>query len=145
MTTTDASGTDGTPQMLVCVYYRIAAGDSPRVIPAVREFQRTLHDGGHADEAQVLLRCDLPPPAAPATPPDARSAPPPSHAPSVDLVDAGADATVMETYRLRLPPAGADADAAVRHFLELLQTASSPLAGLLRGARHVELFRPCAS
>jgi hypothetical protein len=137
--------TDRTPAMLVCVYYRVAAGDSQRVISAVREFQRTLPDSGHADEAEVLLRCDLPPPAAPATSPDARPASSPPHAPSADNVDAGADATVMETYRLRLPQAGTDADAAVRQFLALLETASSPIAGLLRSARHVELFAPCAS
>lgn len=146
---TEPSVTDRTPVMLVCVYYRVAAGDSQRVISAVREFQRTLPDSGHADEAEVLLRCDLPPPPAPATSPDARPASSPTHAPPVDPVDAGADAavdaTVMETYRLRLPLAGTDADAAVRDFLALLETASSPFASLLRGARHVELFTPCAS
>jgi hypothetical protein len=146
---TEPSVTDRTPVMLVCVYYRVAAGDSQRVISAVREFQRTLPDSGHADEGEVLLRCDLPPPAATATSPDARPASSPTHAPPVDPADAGADAavdaTVMETYRLRLPLAGTDADAAVRDFLALLETASSPFASLLRGARHVELFSPCAS
>jgi hypothetical protein len=137
--------TDRTSAMLVCVYYRVAAGDSPRVISAVREFQRTLPDSGHADEAEVLLRCDLPSPAAPATSPDARPDSSPTQAAPVDPVGVGADATVMETYRLRLPLAGADADAALRHFLALLDTASSPFAGLLRSARHVELFAPCAS
>lgn len=134
--------TDSTLAMLVCVYYRVAAGDSPRVIAAVREFQRTLAQGTRACQAEVLLRCDLPPQAAPATSPDARPASAPSP-PSAVAPDA--DATVMETYRLPLPPAGSDADAGVREFLALLETASSPLAGLLRGARHVELFRPCAS
>jgi hypothetical protein len=139
----DPSVTDRTPEMLVCVYYRVAAGDSTQVISGVREFQRTLPSGIQAGEAEVLLRCDLPSQAAPpATSPDARAASPPSHAPAADP---GADATVMETYRLRLPLAGADADAAVRDFLTWLDAASSPLASLLRGARHVELFSPCAS
>jgi hypothetical protein len=50
----------------------------------------------------------------------------------------------METYRLPLPAAaGAEADAVVRAFLDTLEAASVPLASLLRGARHVELFAPC--
>ena len=128
---------DRTPAMLVCVYYRVAACDSQRVISGVREFQRTLRPGSGAIEAEVLLRCDLPPHPTPAAPPDARPDSVPSHAPADD---AGADATVMETYRLSLPD-----DAALRDFLATLDTAASPLAGLLRGARHVELFVPCAS
>ena len=135
------SVTDRTPQMLICIYYRVAAGDSPRVISAVREFQRTLQESGRADEVEVLLRCDLPAPDPPASPPDARPDPLPSHAPSGD---AGADATVMETYRLALP-SGTPAERAVRDFLAMLETAASPLADLLRGPRHVELFTPCAS
>jgi len=129
------SVTDHTSAVLVCVYYRVAHGDSPRVISAVREFQRTLRQSARADEVQVLLRCDLPPPEPPAAPPDARpdSVPPPP---------AWADATVMETYRLVLPDAGADA--ALRDFLAILESAFAPLAGLLRGTRHVELFSPCA-
>ena len=76
-------------------------------------------------------------------------APPSVHVPRSALrpdarVDPGADATVMETYRLALPAAaGAEADAVVRAFLDTLESASSPLASLLRGARHVELFAPC--
>ena len=133
--------------MLVCVYYRVAAGDSPRVISAVREFQRTLRRRDGVDEAQVLLRCDLPSQESPASPPDVRTAPVPSPVQPADpdaRVDAGADATVMETYRLALPAAaGAGADAVVRAFLVALEAASQPLASLLRGARHVELFAPC--
>jgi hypothetical protein len=50
----------------------------------------------------------------------------------------------METYRLLLPvAAGSDAVAVVRAFLAALEAAADPLAGLLRGARHVELFAPC--
>ena len=129
--------------MLVCVYYRVAAGDSQRVISRVREFQRTLHPGGGVDEAEVLLRCDLPPEPSLASLPDARTSsihsPDPRTGP-----DAGADATVMETYRLCLPAAaGAEADAVVRAFLATLEAASVPLSSLLRGARHVELFAPC--
>jgi hypothetical protein len=52
----------------------------------------------------------------------------------------------METYGLDLPAlAGPEADAAVRAFLDMLEAASLPLASLVRGARHVELFCPCAS
>ena len=137
-----------TASMLVCVYYRVAACDSQRVISAVREFQRTLRQGSGANEAQVLLRCALPSPVSPASLPDDRPAslhiePPPGlDAP----VDPDADATVMETYRLALPPAGDPrADAVVRAFLATLESASMPHASLLRGARHVELFAPCAS
>ena len=36
------------------------------------------------------------------------------------------------------------ADAVVRAFLDMLEAASLPLASLVRGARHVELFCPCA-
>ena len=133
--------------MLVCVYYRVAAGDSPRVISAVREFQRTLQQRGDVDEAEVLLRCDLPSQESPASLPDVRTASVPSPVQPADpdaRVDAGADATVMETYRLALPAAaGADADAVVRAFLDALEAASLPLASRLRGARHVELFAPC--
>ena len=143
--------TDRTPGMLVCIYYRVAAGDSQRVISSVREFQRTLPQSCGVNEAEVLLRCDLPSPGSStssASLPDARTAtvhsldPPTGRDPHVA---AGADATVMETYRLPLPAsAGPDADAVVRAFLATLEAAAAPLAGLLRGARHVELFAPCA-
>ena len=135
-----AGVTDRTIEMLVCVYYRVGADDAQRVISTVREFQRTLRPGRGACEAEVLLRCDLLLPAAAA--PDDRPpvvstpAPPPP----------GADATVMETYRFALPaPADRPAAAAVvREFLDALDSAASPLAGLMRGTRHVELFCPCA-
>ena len=140
--------TDRTPAMLVCVYYRVAAADSQRVISTVREFQRTLQQGGRVDEVEVLLRCDLPSTASPASHPDA----PPVSVPSLDPPagrDArdpvGMDATVMETYRLSCAVAGANASAAMNTFLATLEVAAAPLAGLLRGTRHVELFVPCAS
>ena len=136
-----------TSQLLVCVYYRVAAGDSQRVISGVREFQRTLRQRVGVNEGEVLLRCDLPPEASSASLPDARtlSVRPLDPPPGFDArVDPGTDATVMETYRLDLPAsAGADADAVVRAFLDTLETAFLPLASLLRGARHVELFAPC--
>jgi hypothetical protein len=134
------SVTDRTPQMLICIYYRVAPAHSQQVISAVREFQRTLRESGRADAVEVLLRFEPSLPESPATPPDAR----PDSVPTPAPADAGADATVMETYRLALPP-GALADDALRGFLAALETASAPLAGLLRGARHVELFVPCAS
>ena len=144
--------TDRTTGMLVCVYYRVAADDSRRVISTVREFQRTLRQGGDVHEAQVLLRCDLPSPvsfASAASLPDARTASVPPLDPPTGhdaRVAPAADATVMETYRLPQPAcAGPDPDAALRAFLATLETAAAPLASLLRGARHVELFAPCAS
>ena len=140
--------TDRTPSLLVCVYYRVATGDSGRVISGVREFQRTLRPGSAVEEAQVLLRCDLPSPVSPASLPDDRIASlhEPGPAAGADApVDAAADATVMETYRLALPLAGGrETDSVVRAFLTMLETAFAPHASLLRGARHVELFAPCA-
>ena len=131
--------------MLVCVYYRVAAGDAERVISEVREFQRTLRPAAGVDEAEVLLRCDLPVQAPPLSPPDVRASSVPSQ-PLPDRVVPDVDATVMETYRLPLPAAaGPDADAVVRSFLATLETAAQPVARFLRGDRHVELFAPCAS
>jgi hypothetical protein len=144
--------TDRTSRVLVCVYYRVAAGDSRRVISGVREFQRTLQQRSGVAGMEVLLRCDLPLPdssASAASLPDAPTASAPSPEPpsgSDAQVAPGADATVMETYLLPLPAsAGPDADAVVRAFLAALESAAAPLAGLLRGARHVELFAPCVS
>jgi hypothetical protein len=140
--------TDRTPFMLVCVYYRVAASDSGRVISAVREFQRTLRQRRGVDDTQVLLRCSLPSPVSLASLPDDRTDS--SHAPEPAAgadapVDAAADATVMETYRLALPLAGgSETDTVVRTFLATLEAAFAPHAGVLRGARHVELFAPCA-
>ena len=135
--------TDRTAELLVCVYYRVARADAARVISAVREFQRTLGPPGGVNSAEVLLRCDLPSLASIASLPDARA--PSLHPIEPSAVDPGADATVMETYRLSLPTAGAEADVALREFLAKLETASQPHAPTLRGARHVELFAPCAS
>jgi hypothetical protein len=146
-----------TPAMLVCVYYRVAAGDSQRVISSVREFQRTLQQRSGVNEAEVLLRCNLPLPDSPDSPasfatsaalPDAPTASVPSLDPPTGRdarIAPGVEATVMETYRLQLPVAadGPDAEAVLRAFLAALQAAAAPLAGLLRSARHVELFAPC--
>ena len=138
--------------MLICVYYRVAAGDVQRVISAVREFQRTLPQSSGVDESEVLLRCDEPLPTSAdphRSPPDDCTASRHSHEPPAGdarVVDPPADATVMETYRLRLPATvGVDADAVVHAFLATLASAARPHAGLLRGARHVELFAPCVS
>ena len=147
--------TDRTPAILVCVYYRVAASDSRRVISSVREFQRTLRQRSGVNEVEVLLRCDLLLPDSPSSLasssvalPDAPTAFVPSLDPPTGRdarVAPGVDATVMETYRLLLPAAaaGPDADAVVRAFLATLEAAATPLASLLRGARHVELFAPC--
>ena len=138
--------TDRTPSMLVCVYYRVATGDSGRVISGVREFQRTLRPGSGVEDAQVLLRCDLPSAVSPASLPDDRTDSPHDPGSAADApVDAAADATVMETYRIALPPAGGrESDTVLRAFLIMRETAFAPHASLLRGARHVELFAPCA-
>ena len=146
--------TDRTPAMLVCAYYRVAASDSHRVISGVREFQRTLRQRSGVNDVEVLLRCDLPLPDSPdslasssVALPDAPTAFVPSLDPPTGRdarVAPGVDATVMETYRLLLPAAaGPDADDVVRAFLATLEAAATPLASLLRGARHVELFAPC--
>ena len=135
--------TDRTAELLVCIYYRVANADAARVISGVREFHRTLPPATGVNSAEVLLRFDLPSSVSIAPLPDARA--PSRHPADSSAVDPDADATVMETYRLCLPAAGAEADAALRAFLAALETASQPHARLLRGARHVELFRPCAS
>jgi len=120
---------DGTV-VLVCVYYRVAAADAARANTGVREFQRGLAARIPAMVAESLLRFDL---TAPPRPADDAS---PSH-----------DATLMETYRLPVPgaPGSPAADAALARFLSMLDAAAAPLAGLLRGTRHVELFAPCVS
>jgi hypothetical protein len=134
---------DRTAGLMVCVYYRVANADAARVISDVREFQRTLRQATGVNSTEVLLRCDLPSPASIASLPDARA--PSLHPAEPPVADPGADATVMETYRLSLPLAGPDAEAALRAFLARLEAAARPHASLLRGARHVELFAPCAS
>jgi hypothetical protein len=118
--------------VLVCVYYRVAAVDAARANAVVREFQRGLAGCVPALRAESLLRFEL-------TMPDATAAPEPPAA--------GADATLMETYRFQVPgaPCSAAAEDALRRFLHTLETASQGLAGLLRGSRHVELFAPCVS
>jgi hypothetical protein len=114
----------------------VAASDAPRVISAVRELQRTLRLDACVEEAEVLIRCALPSNALPAEPADDPPPEPP----------ASLEATVMETYRLALAlTAGPATHATVRTFLAALATAALPLAGMLRGDRHVELFAPCAS
>lgn len=138
-----------TPAMLVCVYYRIDAGDSQQVISTVREFQRTLRQGSGVMEAEVLIRCDLPSAASLDSLPDAPPVSVLSLDPPTDRdapVAAGAEATVMETYHLNLTAAATgDAEAAVRAFLATLAAVAEPLGGSLRGTRHVELFAPCVS
>jgi hypothetical protein len=130
-------------ELLVCVYYRVAGGDTASAIARVRDIQRTLADRFDGLKAEVLVRCEaragLSPPAQRDS--GASSAPAPA-----------ADDTLMETYRLPLPADPArpspgtaiDAPEAAR-LLGALESACAPLAPLLRGARHVEVFMPCAS
>jgi hypothetical protein len=116
------------PEVLVCVYYRVAASEAQRARGLVREFQRGLAGRVPALRAETLVRFDL----------SAEALPGPADE---------ADATLMETYRLPLTdaPDSAGAQAELRRFLHTLDAASQGLSGLLRGARHVELFAPCAS
>jgi hypothetical protein len=127
---------------LVCVYFRVAAADLDRAIQAVREFQRTLAAVDGAVAAQVLLRCAQPrdgtSPARPAVARQATADASPAASSSGAGVDPDAEHTLMETYTLA---PGADAPA----FLAALEAAAAAIAGLVRGARHVELFSPCAS
>lgn len=137
--------------LLVCVYYRVPSADSGHAISLVREFQRTLRVGPGLISAEVLLRFGLPnsaestapvPARSPSIPDDALPAASPSSTPAAEP-----QATLMETYRIALPaPAGsAPADHAARAFLDVLEAASTTLARLLRGTRHVELFASCVS
>jgi len=151
-TSADPSATASDAVLLVCVYYKVAAADLERAIATVREFQRTLAAVAGATDAQVLLRFAPPrddassarsndnePPTA-----DAAHADPPSDA----RAEPDREPTLMETYSLPLPAGDAGdpaPQAAARAFLAALDAAAAPLAGLLRGARHIELFRPCAS
>ena len=116
-------------EVLVCIYYRVAAADAAHANALAREFQRGLLARMPALRAETLLRSELPT--------------------TVSLQGAVAqpEATLMETYRLPLPdaPAGAGADAAVRQFLHTLESAPPGLECLVRGTRHVELFIPCVS
>jgi len=130
-------------ELLVCVYYRVDPGDAPIAIARVRDIQRTLAAGFEGMQAQVLLRCEVRAGHSPGAPVDSGAASAPA---------AAADDTLMETYRLPLaarpahpsPGTAIDAPEATR-LLQALAAASAPLAPLLRGARHVEVFLPCAS
>jgi hypothetical protein len=142
---TPSSPTPGRGELLVCVYYRVGTADAPLAIARVRDIQRTLRGRLAELEAEVLVRCAVsggePQVAAPTDTAAASNAP---------EALAAADATLMETYRLPLPaPAdplvGPLADPGAARFLRALETAAAPLAPLLRGARHVEVFTPCAS
>jgi hypothetical protein len=148
---TDFTPAPGTPQarLLACVYYKVAAADLERAISTVREFQRTLPALAGAAGAQVLLRCALPRDDASSTRSNASQSPT-EHAssaatPSGAAVAQDAEHTLMETYTLPLPADPAAAAAAVAAFLAALDRAAAPLAAVVRGARHTELFRPCAS
>lgn len=137
------------PALLACVYYKVAAADLETAISMVREFQRTLPGLADAAGAQVLLRCALPRDDASSTRSTA-SEPPTEHAspaatPSGAAVAQDVEHTLMETYTLPLPADPAAAPAAIAAFLAALDRAAAPLAAVVRGERHTELFRPCAS
>jgi hypothetical protein len=127
---------------LVCVYYKVAASDRSLAIARVRDFQRTLGERRPGLTMEVLLRCEACPAAfAAAVAPGSEAA---SAAP------AAADVTLMETYRLPSPApsdprAAATAESStVAQLLADIESAAAPLAPLLRGPRHLEVFTPCA-
>jgi hypothetical protein len=134
----------GAAHLLVCVYYRVGRDDVDRAIARVRDIQRTLAGRFDGLRAQVLVRCEVRAGPVPEAPRDTGAAP-------VAPV-AAADDTLMETYHLplsaaraaRAPAAVIDAPAAAL-LLQALEDTARPLAPLLRGARHVEVFLPCAS
>jgi hypothetical protein len=132
-------------ELLICVYYRVAKADAGRATSRVRDFQRTLRERFAGLEAEVLVRCAV----SPGEPPAAAATDSASNAPEAP---AATDATLMETYRLPLSEradcpvnGGTLADAGARRFLRALADAAATLTPLQRGARHVELFTPCAS
>jgi hypothetical protein len=134
----------GVEQLLVCVYYRVGRGDVAHAIARVRDIQRTLAGRFDGLRAQVLVRCEVRTGPGPGAPRDTGAA---TAAPA-----AAADDTLMETYHLPLSAARAhSAPAAVIDtpeaalLLQALEDAARPLAPLLHGARHVEVFLPCAS
>jgi hypothetical protein len=136
----------GSAELLVCVYYRVTKKDTALAIDRVRDIQRTLSERFAGVEAQVLVRCAL------TRGEPSVAAPTESDAPNVPEALADADATLMETYRYPLParadrpaPGGPIADAGAARFLQALESAATPLQCLQRGARHVEVFMPCAS
>ena len=135
--------------LLACVYYKVAAADLRSAISTVREFQRTLPGLAGAGGSQVLLRCALPRDDASSTRSNASESPTehasPAAPPSGAAVAQDVEHTLMETYTLPLPADPAAASAATAAFLAALDQAAAPLAALVRGARHTELFRPCAS
>ena len=116
-------------EVLVCVYYKVAAPGLGPAIAAVRELQRGMAAGTPGLVAELLLRSDHPGGLAPAAAPVPATPSPP------------ADPTLMETYRLDARTTGASLDAIVA---SLARPAPS-LQPWLRGDRHVEVFRPCAS
>jgi hypothetical protein len=135
--------------LLACIYYKVPAADLESAISMVREFQRTLPALAGAAGAQVLLRCALPRDDASSTRSNASEPPtehaPPAAPPSGAAVAQDVEHTLMETYTLPLPANPAAASAATAAFLAALDRAAAPLAAIVRGARHTELFRPCAS
>lgn len=122
---------DPGPSLLVCVYYRVTPSDQRVAIARAREFQRTLLERHPGLAMEVLVRSD-PCPAALAAAVASGS-------------EAAADVTLMETYRLTsLPFDPGPQPTAVAVLLADIDSAASPLAPLLRGPRHVEVFSPCA-
>jgi hypothetical protein len=121
----------GVTDVMVCVYYRVAAPELAAVIATVRDIQRGITRDDPGVAAELLLRSDHFLPGDPA-PPTAPAAAPPNKT---------ADPTLMETYRLDARTTEPRLDA----FLARLAALAQPLAPRLRGDRHVEVFRPCAS
>lgn len=129
--------------ILVCVYYKVAVPDLRLAIARVRDFQRTLGERRPGLAMEVLVRSEACPAASTAA--VAAGSEAAVTAPAV------ADVTLMETYRL-ISPAPTDplalacvAAPGVAELLSDIDAAATPLAPLLRGPRHLEVFAPCAS
>jgi len=116
---------------LVCVYYKVDAAGLDAAIATVRDIQRGVAAGEPAVQPELLLRsAHLP------AGDDASDA-----TPSGTSSHKTADPTLMETYRLEARTSEPELDA----FLARLAGLAQALAPRLRGDRHVEVFRPCAS
>lgn len=116
---------------LVCVYYRVDASQRDAAIATVRDIQRGVATAGTVVRTELLLR----------------SAHLPAGGDASDATSSGAsspktaDPTLMETYRLDARTTEPELEA----FLARLAGLAMSLAPCLRGDRHVEVFRPCAS
>jgi hypothetical protein len=130
----DPKAATGVTDVMVCVYYRVAAPDLAAAIATARDIQRGLSGGDRRIASELLLRSGHPSHGEPAmeTPPTAATSP---------VRQAQAEATLMEIYRLDAHPG----EPSLAAFLARLAEGARALSPLLRSDRHVEVFRPCVS